>query len=292
MVARSSISLRSSRTAAPSCMRPRLTPRVTSGVALLGGESPSGRVTFAFTGRSGGVSQGPWSSLNLGDRCGDELEAVAENRRRVLAALDSEASLSRLVCPCQVHGTQIVVVSDGSDEAVAVAQAQAQAGADAVVCSAPGVPVLLCYADCVPVVLVAECGFAVVHSGWRGTLARIAGLALKELCSQTDCKASSVACYIGPHITAADYEVSPELLDQFVAEFGRAVDAGECKLDLSCAVRRALVDAGASDELIVDCGISTFQEREEYYSFRASGGTCGRHGALAILREPIPSLEP
>ena len=129
-------------------------------VTLLTDPSVPGRVTFAFTERAGGVSEPPYASLNLGDRCGDDPARVAENRRHALAALGAEDLLERLVCPHQVHGDRVVTVRSAEPAALEAARAEALSGADAVVCVADEVPVLMCFADCVPVVLVAPGGFA------------------------------------------------------------------------------------------------------------------------------------
>ena len=252
-------------------------------MTLLSDESRPGGVTFAFTERTGGVSTGDYASLNLGSRCGDDPSAVGENRRRALAALGCANLLDRLVSPRQVHGDSVVVVCDGSDDAVEAAQAEAEAGADAVVCLAKDVPVLLNFADCVPVVLAAPGAFAVAHSGWRGTYARIAAKALGILSEEAGCSPRDVSCYIGPHIRGCDYEVSQELLDMFVAEFGESVDAGCRRLDLARAITMALTDAGASPEAIVVCEDSTATNTDRFFSYRAEKGRCGRHGAMAVL---------
>ena len=139
-----------------------------TGVALVG--SLEGPVAFGFTERTGGVSKPPFASLNLGSHVGDAPEAVQENRRRVLAALGCEEALGRLIVPNQVHGDHVVTVSSSDAAALGEARAEATAGADAVVCTVPGVPVLLCFADCVPVIVVCPGGFAVVHSGWRARM--------------------------------------------------------------------------------------------------------------------------
>ena len=153
---------------------PGLTRYVSNGVTLLGDTARPGGVTLAFTERTGGCSTGRFSSLNLSLDCDDDEKSVRANRERVMGAIGAGADAGRLVSPRQVHGDRLVVVDDGSDEAVARLAADAREGADGVVCCVPGVPVLLCYADCVPVVLVQHGAFAVVHSGWRGTRARIA----------------------------------------------------------------------------------------------------------------------
>lgn len=260
------------------------------GVTLLTDDDAAGGVTFAFTERSGGVSEGPYASLNLGDRCGDDPERVGENRRRLLAALGAEDDLERLVCPRQVHGDAVVRVRPGAPEAVASARADAAAGADAVVCTAPGVPVLLCFADCVPVVLVCPGGFAVVHSGWKGTLARVSATAVRALCDEAGVTPDRVCAYVGPHVGAADYEVPSERAALLAAEFGPGAVVGDRNLDLGFAVRAALLDAGVGARMIACYDGSTARETDRFFSYRASGGTCGRHGAAAVLKRKGATL--
>lgn len=260
-----------------------LTTRTSCGVTLLGDERRPGGVTLAFTERSGGVSEGVFSSLNLGDRCGDDLACVGENRRRALEALGAGRLTARLVNPVQVHGDHVVVVTSGDAEAVRRAQDEAREGADAIVCTAADVPVLLCYADCVPVILATDGGFAVIHSGWRGTLARISGKALGVLCDATNTRPHQVKAYVGPHITGEDYEVSADLMTTFCDAFGPTVCLPERHLDLGAAVALTLTEAGVPAECIAACDVSTASATDRFFSYRASGGPCGRHGALAVL---------
>lgn len=264
-------------------LRPQLDRFTSHGVTLLGDERRPRGVTLAFTERTGGVSTGAYASLDLGDACGDDPASVAENRRRACAAIGAEAFAGLLVNPRQVHDTHVVRVSSAEPEAVAEAVREARTGADAVVCTVPGVPVLLCYADCVPVVLVVPGGFAVVHSGWRGSIARIASLALGQLLDATGATAAEALAYVGPHIGMADYEVSQDLLDRFVGAFGPTVDGGARHLDLGQAVRLALEEAGMASEAIVDAGVSTASATGRFFSHRAEHGHTGRHGAIACM---------
>lgn len=258
-----------------------LTRYVSRGVTLVGDQSVPGGVTFAFTERGGGVSDGPYASLNLGDACGDKPANVAENRRRALAAVGAEGLLGSLVNPRQVHGDKVVVIRPDAD--VAAARDEARQGADAVVVTAREVPVLLCFADCVPVVIVAPGAFAVAHSGWRGTAAKISAKAARILAREAGVPTSELVAYVGPHIAGVDYEVSEELAARFSAQFGEHVLVSPRHLELGRAVADALVEAGLSPEAVVDCGISTATSTERFFSYRASGGTCGRHGAVAIM---------
>lgn len=240
-------------------------------------------VVAAFTERTGGVSEPPYASLNLGSHVGDDFEAVMENRRRVLAALGCEGDLERLLVPNQVHGDRVVIVHDGSSMELVRVRADIASGADAIVCTAPGVPVMLCYADCAPVIAVCAGGFAVIHSGWRGTIARISAKAVCALSEATGRPLDAMRVYIGPHILGDEYEVSQELMERFCAEFGWT-DTGDSRmLDLSRAIRQALVEAGVPEDAVCDLGLSTVRGNDRFFSYRAEKGTCGRHAAVAVM---------
>ena len=270
---------------------PQLVRMMSHGVTLLGDTTCPGGVAFAFTERTGGVSTGCYESLNLSERCADDPERVAENRRRALASIGALDCADALIEPMQVHGDRVLVVGPHAMTPTEARQAGLE-GADAVVCTEPDVPVLLCFADCVPVILVAPAAFAVIHSGWRGTFARIAGKAFEALVDAAACGPEDVRCYVGPHVGPDDYEVSQELCDRFVDSFGPGVRVGERNLDLHAAIVVALVEAGAREDSIAHANVSTVSHEDRFVSYRASGGNCGRHGAIACLRRahhaPVP----
>ncbi|MDO4807193.1 MAG: polyphenol oxidase family protein [Coriobacteriales bacterium] len=261
---------------------PVLVRRTSHGVTLLGDPHRPGGVTLAFTERTGGCSTNEFSSLNLGLYCDDNEDDVLRNQQKALDAMGAGHLFDRLVNPVQVHGSDVVRIGRGGLSWEAARQV-ALKGADAIVCNEPNVPVLLCYADCVPVVLVAPGAFAVVHSGWRGSLARIAGKALGVLTDAAQCQASEVQAYVGPHIGAEDYQVSEDLASKFCKEFGNTVVVGKRNLDLAAAVGRALVDEGLPEQALTVVGESTTRNTDRFYSYRAEGGKCGRHGALACI---------
>ncbi len=254
-----------------------------NGVAMVG--RWGGSCAFGFTERTGGVSREPYASLNLGTHVGDDPAAVAENRRRVLDALGCADATERLIVPNQVHGDRVVAVRSADDAELERVRGAAAAGADAVVCTAPGVPVLLCFADCVPVVLTCPGGFAVAHSGWKGTIARIAGKTARVLAREARCAPSEIRAYLGPHILGDEYEVSPELIERFAGEFpGTVAPAPARLLDLSACIRRALIEEGVPSEAVCDPHLSTMRLNDRFFSYRAEVGVCGRHGAVAVLR--------
>ena len=234
---------------------------------------------IAFTERGGGVSKDPYASLNLGDHVCDELSCVEENRRILMDALGVPAQdQGKLVVPKQVHGD--VVLSVGED--IAASRDRAREGADGIVCMHSRIPVLLCFADCVPVVLAAPGGgFAVLHAGWRGAIASIPGKGLEQLACEAGVDPSQCNAYIGPHIGACCYETSQEILDRFVARYGKKCDAGSRHLDLGAAVAASLIEHGAARERICDSMSCTSCLNDRFFSYRADGGTTGRHAAFA-----------
>lgn len=236
-------------------------------------------VRIAFTGREGGVSEGAYSSLNLGSHVEDDPGSVKENRRRLLEALGVPGA--NLIVPKQVHGTRLVTVSERA--AFASVLEDAAGGADGVEVLCCDVAALLCFADCMPVILVSPSGaFAVVHAGWRGVYGHIAVDALRSLAQKTGCSPTDCNIYLGPFIHPECFEVAQDLGEKFASEFGPSCLVDFRHVDLEEAIRRDLLDAGADPMRILSAGICTACNPEEYYSYRASGGVCGRHGAVAV----------
>ena len=147
---------------------------------------------------------------------------------------------------------------------------------------------MLCFADCVPVIVVSPTGrFAVAHAGWRGAVARIASKAVFSLAQLDrlelgDDAARLYNAYIGPHIRSECFECGVEVVQAFRHEFGEAVIADARHVDLAAAVSADLQSAGVQLNRIADAGICTRCRSNEFYSYRASGGTCGRHAAVAV----------
>lgn len=211
------------------------------------------------------------------------------NRRIVLQALG--APKAHLIVPSQVHGTHVVCVRGAASAGfetdveglVSAAQRQASEGADAIVVQSQGVAALLNFADCLPLIIVSPDGsFAVAHAGWRGAVARIASKAVCVLADASSYESSQFNAYIGPHIREECFEVGADVADAFAREFGRDVLADERHVSLARAVASDLVAAGLQPNRIADAFICTKCHPEQYFSYRATNGACGRHSAVAI----------
>ena len=242
-------------------------------------------VRIAFTGRDGGSSQGPFASLNLGAHVQDNLDHVMENRRLAMQALDGEGV--PVVVPNQVHGTEIVCIDSCDAASVVAAQQRAQAAADAVAA-------MLCFADCAPVIAVSPTGrFAVAHAGWRGVVGGIAASCVERLAHEDGAKtpdqqlefAAGYNIYIGPHIHDCCFEVGAEVEQRFAELFGPVCVRPSRHVSMLDALRVQLAAVGVDLARICDAGICTQCNPQLYFSYRASGGTCGRHGAIAFRKE-------
>ena len=236
-------------------------------------------VRVAFMSREGGVSEGAFASLNTGINTDDDMERVRRNQAIVLEAMGCPGA--PLVVPNQVHGTAIVRVDGAQD--VRRALDEAAAGADAVMVRTPGVAALLNTADCLPLIIVAPSGaFAVVHAGWRGALAGIAGKAARALAEAGGEDPAGFNAYIGPHIRQECFETSEEIAAQFADAFGEDVLADSRHVSLARVVGVDLARAGVSAERIADAGICTVCASERYFSYRATDGICGRQAVVAV----------
>jgi polyphenol oxidase len=240
-------------------------------------------VAHGFSLRSGGVSSGPFSSLNLGGSVGDDEAAVRENHE----LLHEAAGLSgRIATAHQVHGDRIV---DARMREIFPPTAPQESGADAVLALADGA-VGVRVADCVPVLVYAEASAAAVHAGWRGTRLQIPGRAIRALQHAAGADPARMLAAIGPCIGRCCYEVSPELAATFRALFGpEAADdpAGNPKphLDLRYCVEQSLLRAGVPPERIEQVEGCTSCDSGAFFSHRRDKGRTGRHLAFIEVRD-------
>jgi YfiH family protein len=218
---------------------------------------PDGAAIFFFT-RLGGVSEPPYDSLNVSRKVGDTPEAVDENLTIVRAAMDGRpAAWVR-----QVAGDTVLRVSKGG-----------LAGeADALITAEPDLCLAVAIADCVPVALVGEQEIAMVHSGWRGSLAGVSGKAAREL------RGPAIRAYIGPSIRRCCYEVSHELAEKFAGVFGEDVVSGRY-LSLQDAIRKDLEGAGVE---VHDLGLCSGCRPDLFYSHRMQKPLTGRNLAQVV----------
>lgn len=261
--------------------------RVTrEGVELLAAPALERRgITVAFTGRSQAAGPREFSGMNLSFDVGDDHRAVTSSRTALAAALGVDPG--RMVFPRQVHGATVRVVGPLDVGRGAADHDSGIPRADGLVSMLRGVAVGVLTADCLPVVLAAPSAraVAVAHAGWRGVLAGTAEAALRKLLRETGCAPVEVLAFIGPHIRPCCFETGPEVTDLFERRIGSARFSGaRGRIDLGRACAGRLVAAGVPHgrvhvhEECTSCG-------RDYFSYRASGGACGRQGGFAVVAE-------
>jgi YfiH family protein len=240
-------------------------------------------VGVAFTERTGGVSEGHYASLNLAAHVGDEPARVNRNRALLMESIGIGTLAERLTTAEQVHGTAVaeVAIKQAGSGAFAAAGRPPVPGTDALWTSAKGVPLLLLFADCVPVVLVRPSipAVAVVHAGWRGAAAGIIGKAAEALHGLPG--ADDLTAFVGPHIGGCCYQVGADVLSHFDPAFATITEVSP-RLDLGAAVAAELERSGVPRGRQCHLGICTAHNTDRFYSYRADGQT-GRHGALAVI---------
>jgi YfiH family protein len=244
-------------------------------------------VDAVVTTRHGGVSRGPYESLNLGLHVGDDPAAVVENRRRAAASLGM--TLGELVFARQSHGARVAVVGDADRGRGSSADDDALDDVDGLVTTDAGVGLVVQVADCVPIVLVDPEArvLGAVHAGWRGTVARVAAAAVDVMVAR-GARPGRILAGIGPAIEADRYQVGDEVEAAARETFGAAADevvrpdrTGRWTFDLPAANRRVLSEAGLLADHIHLTGVGT--SRDDLFSDRAER-PCGRFAALARLR--------
>ncbi|HEY1276154.1 MAG TPA: polyphenol oxidase family protein [Thermoleophilaceae bacterium] len=229
---------------------------------------PGARAIFST--RLGGVSEGPYESLNLGALTDDDLARVAENRGRLagFAGVDP----GRVAMGWQVHGVDVREwEGPPADRAFAEPGGKQLPKVDGHTTTAPGLGLLVLVADCYPVALSDGERVAALHCGWRGLAGGIVERALGLF-------EGEVSAAVGPGIGGCCYEVGDEVLEAF-AELPGVADGR--MLDLRAVASRKLAEAGVTDVRHVDeC---TSCRPDLYFSHRRDNGLTGRQGGLVVL---------
>lgn len=214
-----------------------------------------------FSTRTGGVSEGPYASLNVGAQTDDLPERVIENR--ALLAASAGLAPEAVAIGQQVHGSEI----QRWDAAPAVPLtdiAAPRAEVDGHVTALPGLGLLVQVADCLPVALASADRVAMVHCGWRGLAGGIVARAVAEFDTPP-------AAVVGPGIGRCCFEVGPEVLAAF-ADVEGAADGR--MLDLRMVAEARLRAAGV--ERVEHVDLCTFCRDDLFFSHRRDGGVTGR----------------
>ncbi len=224
------------------------------------------RVVAGFSTRHGGVSEAPFDSLNLGLSTNDDEEHVLTNRRRLFGSVGF--TLDDLAIAGQVHGTAVQeVVEPGL-----------YPGFDGLITRKRGLLLCLTAADCASVLL-ADVPNGIVgacHAGWRGAVGRIVIDTVARMVTLGASPASMVA-YVSPCISSHNFEVGPEVAEQFDEAFVHYLPGQERPLvDLKAAIRAQLLEGQLEASHIEIAPYCTYGEKDRFFSYRAERGKTGR----------------
>lgn len=237
----------------------------------------------AISTRAGRVSSGEFESANLAFHVGDDAQCVRENRRRF--AREAGLNAEDLVCAQQVHGDDVRVVTCNERGRGGLDLDSALPDCDALLTSEPDLPILILVADCAPVLLVDPINraCAVVHAGWRGALAGIAGKTVRTMAREFGTRAPDVLAAIGPCLNIANLEVGEEVAAKVEAKDAPCVvrrpQWEKPHLDLRGMIARDLASVGVQN---VEISPLCPRERNDlFFSHRGQNGRAGRFGVVA-----------
>lgn len=242
--------------------------------------------------RFGGGSEGAFSSLNLALHNGDDRKTVVLNRRVYGGALGMPASA--FVTAKQTHGTNILCVDPSYAGRGAFAYGDAIDDTDALITDVPGLPLLMFFADCVPVLIAdpVKRVVAVSHAGWKGTVGKIAQKTVLAMKDRYGSSSADCLIGIGPSIGVCCYEVGEEVAEMFCEAFPTDSESllqggkdGKWKLDLWRANKIQLEEIGVPPSNIEVSAVCTACNSGLFFSYRADHGKTGRIAAAISLQK-------
>jgi len=233
------------------------------------------QLLHGITTRSGGTSAGVLNGLNLSYTVGDEEQNVTANRNLLAAAM--EAPPEKLVFPKQTHSVNIRIVTSGNYH-------EPIPDTDALVTAETGLALAVMSADCVTVLLYdpEKRVIAAIHAGWKGTVNGIVRNTVELMKNEFGCRPESILAGIGPSICAENYEVGPEVAEQFRIAFTNAGEllsrfhGDKAHADLWKANRTWLLQQGIPETNIETAGICTYNNPGKFFSARYFKNHTGR----------------
>jgi hypothetical protein len=219
-------------------------------------------------------------TLNLGLQVGDNQKKVLRNRQKFAAAIGVRPE--RFTTCAQVHGNNVQVITEDLIGRGAFSFADTVPETDALITNLTDVPLLLFYADCVPVLLADPVTgvIGLAHAGWRGTAAQIVKKTVLAMKETFGVKPVNLLAAIGPSIGSCCYEVDDVVKDK-MPDYETCFTAncdGKYYLDLWQTNRQQLVESGVVPSNISTAGVCTNHNPELFFSYRYENGKTGRMG--------------
>lgn len=244
-------------------------------------------MAFSST-RHGGMSEGNYGRFNINEYCGDNPEAVAENKEALSKSL--KIGIDHIVMPHQTHGISLREIGPEFFSLPENIKQMLLESVDGLLTSLPEVCIGVSTADCIPILLYDEEHHATcaVHSGWRGTVQYIILKAVAQMQQAYKSKPQKLKAVIGPGISLENFEVGPEVYEQFASngfDMSRVARKYEkWHIDLPECCRIQLIGAGVSPQNIQMTNICTYSHTDDYFSARRLGTQSGRIFTAIMLK--------
>lgn len=236
-------------------------------------------VIHAVTTRHGGVSPAPLASLNLSVRVGDTPENVHENLMRLHAALGLDPAATVDASQAQANSVARVTATERGTTIRMV---------DGLITNVRGIPLMLRFADCVPILLYDPLhqAIALAHAGWRGSVQKVVTNTVNAMCEAFDTSPRDLVACIGPSIGPCCYEVGQDVIERVNTCFP---ESAELLLRRNGATHLNLWETNAVQlralgvEQIDIAAVCTSDHTNDFYSWRKEKAQTGRFGALIAL---------
>jgi YfiH family protein len=246
-------------------------------------------VIHAFSTRLGGVSKSPFSSLNLSYNVNDQINCVLENRKIILDLL--KIDYRDIVSTQQIHKDRITIVKEKDRGKGAFVYSDAIKESDALITNLPRMPLLMCYADCVPIFILDPIKkvIGLIHSGRKGTKLELTLKTIWEMREIFKIDLSSCLAAIFPSIGPCCYSIKNKIdnYDQEGNEFRNKLfynkNKNEYFFDLKKENYLQLIKAGLAEKNIYVNEICTADQPELFFSYRRDKGNTGRMAAIFML---------
>ena len=252
-------------------------------------------IKHGYSTKHGGISTGPYATMNLNFGRGDLEENVLENYNIIGKALEMDSR--RMCLSKQTHTTNVRVVTE-ADAGNGILRPRPYDDVDGLMTNVPNLPLVTHFADCVPLFFYdpVHQAIALSHSGWRGTVGKIGKVTIEKMQEVYGTNPADLLCGIGPSICKDCYEVSLEVAEAFRAAFSEEVcreilapsnkrpeDETHFQLDLWKACKAAMMEAGVPEKQIEVTEYCTHCHPELFFSHRALGEVRGGQAAFLSL---------
>lgn len=251
----------------------------------------TGLVHHGFSVRDGGVSTGPFASMNLSFTMGDDRENVLENYHRMAEGLGVETA--GMTSVFQAHTDKVVMAGRG-DAGKGILLPKDPEEVDGMVTNCPGLTLVTLHADCLPLFFLDPVNRAIglTHSGWRGTQKAIGIRTLERMENEFGSKREEMLVGIGPGIGRTAFEVGPEVAEAFYELLGDArgnevlmpLQLGTYLLDLTLANVMLLLEAGIAPQRMFTADLCTYSRPDLFFSHRRDGSSRGSMAAFLTLK--------